>query len=343
MSTLLKLPNSFGVSASAKSVLLLDDRSQLKELRRCCAGQPTLVLGDGSNLLFVAPYAGSAVLNRLSGITVLEETTDACLIEAAAGVGWDELVRWSCERGYWGLENLALIPGRVGAAPIQNIGAYGAELKDCCVAVETLDEHAQLRWIAAADCQFGYRDSLFKHAGRKLWVTSLRLRLSRVPAARLGYSGLGAALANVHPDDLSPTLVAEAVRSIRRVKLPDPRLLGNAGSFFKNPQLSIATVQRLKQQWPALPTWPVDANLCKISAAWLIEQAGWKGHRAADAGVAPGHALVLVNHGQASGAQIWALAQAIMRDVHARYGVLLEPEPRVIGATSRDLGGNRMS
>lgn len=339
----LHLPNSFGVPASAERVLLLDDRSQLAELRASCGKQPSLLLGDGSNILFVAPFAGCAVLNRLRGIHVLEEDPRSCLIEVASGVDWDELVHWSCQRSYWGLENLALIPGRVGAAPIQNIGAYGAELKDSCAAVEVLDEQGRSRWIAARDCAFGYRDSLFKRAGKDLWISAVRIRLSRLPAARLGYAGLGEALATVHPDDLTPSLIAETVRQIRRARLPDPALLGNAGSFFKNPQLSAARWQQLSAELPKLPCWPVDADRVKISAAWLIEQAGWKGHREGDAGVAPGHALVLVNHGRATGAQIWALAQTIMRDVQVRYGVQLEPEPRIIGATSWACGAAGMS
>ncbi len=326
-----RLPNSLGVAASADRIVLLDDRDQLADLRRQTAAAPTMMLGDGSNVLFVDDFRGTVVLNRLSGVNVLEQDARNCLIEAAAGESWDGLVRWACDRGFWGLENLALIPGRVGAAPIQNIGAYGVELKGSCLAVEVLDEDGKLRWLDAEHCNFGYRDSLFKHTGASLWVTALRLRLSRTASPNLSYAGLAEALAEHHPDELTPTLIADAVRQIRRSKLPDPAVLGNAGSFFKNPTLPSDQVRALQDRYPQLPAWPVSESRVKISAAWLIEQAGWKGHRNGDAGVAPGHALVLVNHGQASGAQLWALARAMADDVWARFGVRLETEPRVIG------------
>jgi UDP-N-acetylmuramate dehydrogenase len=326
-----RLPNSLGVTASADRVVLLGDRDQLSEVRHQTAASPTLMLGDGSNVLFVDDFHGTAVLNRLTGISLLEQDECSCLIEAAAGESWDALVRWACDRGYWGLENLALIPGRVGAAPIQNIGAYGVELRDSCVAVEVLTEDGSLRWLDAHECDFGYRDSVFKHRGAALWITALRLRLSRVAAPNLSYTGLAEALTGQKRDALTPTQVAEAVRQIRRSKLPDPALLGNAGSFFKNPTLPLAQVQALRSRYPQLPSWPLSESEAKTSAAWLIEQAGWKGHRTGDAGVASGHALVLVNHGHASGTQLWALAQAIANDVWTRFGVQLEVEPRVIG------------
>ena len=326
------VPNSFGVTVSASRLIELRQRDQLGELRRSLRGESALILGDGSNVLFAADPSGPVLLNRLAGIDVLDEDEHSARLQVAAGESWDGLVDWACGRGYWGLENLALIPGRVGAAPIQNIGAYGVEFAEHCVEVEVLDEAGRLSWLTAEQCRFGYRDSLFKQTTHSLWITAVRLRLSRQPAPKLEYSGLTEELATCTSAELTPRRVAEAVRAIRRRKLPDPEQLGNAGSFFKNPLVTRAQWQSLQSQLPRLPAWP-GAERIKLSAAFLIEAAGWKGQRRGDAGVAPGHALVLVNHGRASGAQILALAQDIQTDVQQRFGVWLEPEPRILGAT----------
>lgn len=323
------IPNTLGVTAHARRLLEVSERQQLLDLRQGSA-EPTLMLGDGSNVLFAADPTETVLLNRLRGIELLDEDAAGCRLQVAAGEPWDALVSWCGERGWWGIENLALIPGRVGAAPIQNIGAYGVEFADVCEAVEVIDEGGRLRWLSSAECQFGYRDSLFKQSRPELWIVAVRLRLWRQARPRLDYAGLAETVDALNIARPGPLDIADVVRAIRRSKLPDPARLGNAGSFFKNPQVSAEVCSRLRELLPGLPGWPQPDGQVKLSAAYLIEQAGWKGVRRGDAGIAPGHALVLVNHGRASGSELLELARAVQADVARRYGVALEAEPRII-------------
>ena len=293
-----------------------------------------LVLGDGSNILFAGDWHGTVVCAAMLGLRVLEDDGDTCVVRAEAGERWDDLVRWSLAGGLCGLENLALIPGTVGAAPIQNIGAYGTELSEFVHGVEAWDRDArQLVRFDRTACRFGYRDSVFKHEPERRIVTALELRLPRQRELRLEYPGVREELLAMGVDAPRAAHVAEAICRLRTRKLPNPTLIGNVGSFFNNPMLPLAQVQALQSEHPTLPNFAAgDEGHRKLSAAWLIEQCGWKGHREGDAGVAAQHALVLVNHGQATGAQLLALAQRIAASVRERFGVMLEPEARIVGA-----------
>ncbi len=292
---------------------------------------PQLVLGSGSNVLFTADWPGLIVQLRNGGIEHMGETGEHVLLRVGAGKPWDELVRWSLAQGLVGLENLILIPGTVGAAPIQNIGAYGVEVARSIECVEAwdreLERHVEL---PAADCAFGYRDSCFKRAPERWIITAVRFSLARHGALHMDYAGIRGELASLRIDQPRAVHVAEAVQRLRTRKLPDPALIGNAGSFFKNPQVDAVCATALRTQEPDLPQWPQADGGSKLSAAWMIEAVGCKGLRAGDAGISEHHALVLVNHGTASGAQLWALAERVREAVHMRFAVLLEAEPRVL-------------
>ena len=295
-----------------------------------------LVLGEGSNTLIVGDVPGVVISVGALGRGIVSADGDSALVRVGAGEHWDDVVRWSLGQGLAGLENLALIPGTAGAAPIQNIGAYGVEAGEFIETVEAFDRSASRSVrLSRADCAFGYRDSVFKREPARWLVTALELRLPRQHEPRIAYPGLREELAALgageHP---RPSQIAEAVTRLRTRKLPNPALLPNVGSFFRNPVLPVALACELQREHPALPVFPAgDEALRKLSAAWLIERAGWKGHRDGDAGVAEQHALVLVNHGHASGADMLTLARRIAASVHERFGIALEPEARIIGAT----------
>ena len=295
---------------------------------------PVLVLGEGSNLLFAGDFPGVAICLTMSGVRLVRDDGDSAVLRAEAGMNWNDLVGWSLTRGLCGLENMALIPGTVGAAPIQNIGAYGVEVGEFVEAVEAFQrDTGQIKRLEAAECAFGYRASLFKRDPERWVVTAIELRLPRQRALRLDYAGVREELAAMGVAQARPVHVAEAISRLRTRKLPNPALLGNAGSFFKNPVLPAAAAQALAEANPGLPVFPAgDEASRKLSAAWMIEACGWKGFRDGDAGVAAQHALVLVNHGQATGAQLLDLARRIAGSVRQRFGVALEPEPRIIGA-----------
>lgn len=345
--------NTFAVPARAPMLVEVADAGALPELfgNAMLRDGPVLVLGGGSNLLFADDPEGVVLSLCAQGIAIVADN-DTVIVRADAGVEWHALVLWTLGHGLCGLENLALIPGTVGAAPIQNIGAYGVEVGEHVHCVEVFDRaDATLRRMDATACAFAYRDSVFKRTPDRYVVTAVEFALSRTPALRLGYAGLGDELAAMQVDASRPTgprpsQVAEAVCRIRRHKLPDPALVGNAGSFFKNPIVAADQAAALQSMHPALPVFPLapfpadaaahaldgKSGQRKLSAAWLIDACGWKGHRDGDAGVSDSHALVLVNHGSASGAQLLALARRIAASVEERFGVALEPEPRIIGA-----------
>jgi UDP-N-acetylmuramate dehydrogenase len=296
------------------------------------SGQPVLVLGEGSNLLFAADFPGLVVRLRFDLASVIENDGDGVLVRAEAGHGWDALVDWTLARGLAGLENLALIPGLVGAAPIQNIGAYGRDVGEFITTVEAWDRtEGRASRLAGADCGFGYRDSLFRREPDRWIVTAVELRLSRTAAPMLDYAGVREELASISSGEPSPSQVAEAIRRLRRRKLPDPAQIGNAGSFFKNPVVPAALADQLRASHPQAPAYPAGAGLVKLSAAWLIEACGWRGFREGDAGISAQHALVLVNHGHATGAQLLSVARRVAESVEQRFAVRLEPEPRIIG------------
>jgi len=256
------------------------------------------------------------------------------VIRAGAGVSWHGLVMWSLQEGLSGLENLALIPGTAGASPIQNIGAYGAQVGEFIQTVEAWDCQEKT-WVRLDNeqCGFAYRDSVFKQQPDRYLITAIELKLPLLHDLRMGYAGIREELQAQGVELPSAVDVANAVIAIRRRKLPDPDVLGNAGSFFKNPVLPLEQVEVLLQHFPELPVFPADRDdRRKVSAAWMIESCGWKGFREGDAGVAPSHALVLVNHGNATGTELLALARRISASVLEKFGVPIEPEPRLLGA-----------
>jgi UDP-N-acetylmuramate dehydrogenase len=326
--------NTFGVDATAPLLVEVHDAAALPEVLSRYAGSAPMVLGGGSNLLFAGNPPGAVISLATRGIGVADDGGEHAIVRADAGVVWHDFVLWTLSRGLCGLENLALIPGTVGAAPIQNIGAYGVEARERILAVEAFDRlgNAMVRLDNAA-CAFAYRDSLFKRDPERYVVTAVEFALPRTPSLRVDYAGLGEELAAMGVSDPTPSQVADAVIRIRRRKLPDPAVLGNAGSFFKNPIVPVAQAEALQAEHPSLPVFRGSSeDTRKLSAAWLIDQCGWKGHREGDAGVAPSHALVLVNHGNATGAQLLDLARRIAGSVRERFGVAIEPEPRIVGA-----------
>lgn len=297
-------------------------------------GKPFLLLGEGSNVLFAGDYDGVVVTMKNRGVEVLSEDADAVRIRVAAGEHWDDLVRWTLAQGHAGLENLILIPGSVGAAPMQNIGAYGVEIGEFIESVEAFDLHERrTARFDTSECEFGYRDSIFKRHPDRWLITAVILRLPREHATRTEYSGLREELERMGITSPAPIHVADAVVNLRTRKLPDPALIGNAGSFFKNPVVPLAHADALRREHPQLPCWPADSG-AKLSAAWLIYACGFKGLREGNAGISNRHALVLVNHGGATGKQLWSFAQRVRESVRARFDITLEPEPRIIGVPS---------
>ena len=335
----LRQRNTFGVAACAPLLAEVADPAALPELLETPGfrGRPLLLLGGGSNLLFVGDLEQPVIaLTRREVAVVSDAGSDATIVRADAGLSWHELVMQTLALRLAGLENLALIPGTVGAAPIQNIGAYGVEVRQFVHAVEAFEPATGLlHRLDPGSCGFGYRDSIFKRQPERYIVTAVEFALPRRPALMLEYAGLRDELLAMGVDAPTPGDVAAAVIAIRRRKLPDPAVLGNAGSFFKNPVVPTALAESLAARHPSLPVFRAgdDPASRKLSAAWLIDMCGWKGHRDGDAGIAVAHALVLVNHGAATGQQLLDLARRVAGSVHDRYGVALEPEPRVVGAT----------
>lgn len=329
--------NTLRVAAKASLLAEIRDATKLPELLNFPAVRngPLLVLGEGSNVLFTGDFEGTVLVMATRGVQV-ESDGDTARLAVAAGERWDDFVRWTLGQGYAGMENLILIPGTVGAAPIQNIGAYGCEVAEFVESVEAWDTTAHgVVTLDHAACQFGYRDSLFKREPHRYIVTAVRFVLPRERALRTGYAGIAEELQRMGVENPAPFHVAEAVVHLRTKKLPDPDVIGNAGSFFKNPIVDAAVAQSLQRDHAGLVAWPAPDGRSKLSAAWMIEAAGFKGTRDGDAGISNRHALVLVNHGKATGEQLWAFAQKVMDGVHAAFGVTLEPEPLIVGGGRR--------
>lgn len=323
--------NTFGVDASAGLLLAVESEEDVLSLPGFDPARD-LVLGGGSNVVLTSDVPGTVYHICIAGRHVLDEQSHHAMVEIGAGEDWHRLVRWSLHRGYSGLENLSLIPGTAGAAPLQNIGAYGVELADVLDGVTAWDWQ-RAAWVrfSREDCRLGYRDSLFKSAapGRYL-VTSIRLRLDRAFRPRLDYAGLREELSAAGTARPTAMDVSDAVIRIRQRRLPDPARLGNAGSFFKNPVVDRVVAGELLARYPDLPTWPQAADRVKLSAAWMVERCGLKGLRDGDAAVSERHALVLVNQGAATGAQIVRLSRRVQSTVAEAFGIVLEAEPRVV-------------
>ena len=329
----LQAHNTFGFDVRARLACRVEREEQLLAAVRDprVVGLPRLVLGGGSNLVLTRDFDGLVLLVALRGRRLVREDDDAWYVEAAAGENWHEFVAWTLAQDMPGLENLALIPGTVGAAPIQNIGAYGLEMCERFASLRAVElaTGATLELDAQA-CRFGYRDSFFKREGRDRFViTSVTFRLPKAWVPRASYADIARELAAEGHGDTSPNAQAifDAVVAVRRAKLPDPLQLGNAGSFFKNPVVDAAQFDVLQRQEPEMVSYRQPDGRVKLAAGWLIDRCGWKGRAMGAAAVHERQALVLVNRGGASGAEVLALAQAIQRDVRERFGVELEAEP----------------
>ncbi|MFO2465811.1 UDP-N-acetylmuramate dehydrogenase [Pseudomonas sp. 15FMM2] len=326
----LKAFNSFGVDVRAQLFAQARSDADVREALAYAAGRelPLLVIGGGSNLLLTQDIAALVLRMATRGIRVLDDDGTDVVVEAEAGEAWHPFVLWTLEHGFCGLENLSLIPGTVGAAPMQNIGAYGVEVKDVFAGLTALDRQTgQLRDFNLAECNFGYRDSLFKHEVGRWLILRVRFALTRVAQLKLDYGPVRQRLAEQGITQANASDVSRAICSIRREKLPDPTQLGNAGSFFKNPLVSQAQASELKAAYPDLVAYPQADGQVKLAAGWLIDKAGWKGFREGDAGVHGLQALVLVNYGTATGKEIADLAQRIQQDIAQRFKVELEMEP----------------
>jgi UDP-N-acetylmuramate dehydrogenase len=321
--------NTFGIDVRAAYFAQVAHLPDLEEI----AGlpHPVHVLGGGSNILLTAPVQGLVLHNGLKGISLIREDDNHVWLEVQAGEAWHSLVLHTINKGWGGLENLALIPGTVGASPLQNIGAYGAEAKDTIVQVTF--RHLQektMHTFSNAECGFGYRDSIFKRELKDMvFITSVVFKLSKHPVLNTGYGAIEQELERMGATELSVNTVAQAVINIRSSKLPDPAVLGNAGSFFKNPSMSRGQYEQLLADFPAMPHYNVSNELVKVPAAWLIEQCGWKGYRKGDAGVHKNQALVLVNYGTATGEELWQLSGEIVASLKEKFNIELEREVQV--------------
>lgn len=325
--------NSFRIAANARYFSVFDSLQELETIIQEIphTNAPPLVLGGGSNILFTRNYDGLVLKNELKGMELVREDDTHYYVKAQAGENWHAFVCHCIAHEYAGLENLSLIPGNVGASPIQNIGAYGVEIKDVFHELEAfhLKDHT-IQIFRKEDCAFGYRESVFKKKYRDQFVLlNVTYRLRKQPVFETSYGAIEQELERMGVQQLSIQSIAAAVIQIRRSKLPDPEQIGNAGSFFKNPTIPLAQYHALKEKFPALNGYPNGPEQIKLPAAWLIEQCGWKGYRKRDAGCHHQQALVLVNHGQARGQEILDLSSAIIDSVADRFQVVLEREVNV--------------
>lgn len=324
--------NSFGIDIPAEKFFILSNQEDIPGLISKVEDRSSIhILGGGSNILLTSPVQGLVVHNRLKGIKELARDDEYVWLEVSSGEVWHDLVMYSLEKGLSGLENLALIPGTVGAAPIQNIGAYGVEV---CETIQQVTawfwEEACYLTLTNEECRFGYRDSIFKQALKgKILITSVVFKLSRKPINRTSYGAINQELEKMGVSEVNPHTIAAAVMSIRRSKLPDPKVLGNAGSFFKNPVIPNELFHLLQQQSPDIPWFPVNEDTVKVPAAWLIEACGWKGYRRGAIGVHERQALVLVNYGGGTGDALYDLSEEIIQSVKQRYRITLEREVQV--------------
>lgn len=324
--------NSFGVSESARSVVEFDSAEDLREIFGAECPDKWYVLGAGNNTLFTQYYDGVIFTPTCSSLTILSDDAEGVDVRVEAAYDWDTLVAWSVGEGLWGIENLSAIPSSVGAAPVQNIGAYGAEVKDVITTVEYFDVNTlEVVRLSNKECHFAYRESIFKQElrGRAI-ILAVEMHLSRLPRPNLGYGDVvneveargGATLENIR----------EAICAIRGRKLPDPKVLGNAGSFFKNPIVERSVAERLLSEYPDMPSYavPNDDNHVKLAAGWLIDKAGLKGYRDGRVGVHENQALVLVNYGGATGGEVIALAKYVSQCVNNKFGVEISPEVNLL-------------
>jgi UDP-N-acetylmuramate dehydrogenase len=330
----LKAYNTFGVDVPARWLTEVHSLAAVQEVAAYLRKHdevPLLVLGGGSNVLFRKPVNALVMLNRIRGIDLLSEDEDSVLVRVGAGEGWHDFVEHCIAKNWAGVENLALIPGMVGAGPMQNIGAYGVELVSVFEFLEAVHlATGEIHRFSKSECRFGYRESIFKNEVKGEYViTHVTFRLNKQPNFTTSYGAIAQELERMQVATLSLRAVADAVIAIRQSKLPDPRVLGNAGSFFKNPVVSASFFEGFSAEWPDAPNYQA-ADGIKLAAGWLIERAGWKGYRTERCGVHDRQALVLVNFGNASGQEIYDLSTQIVNDVEQRFGVTLEREVNIL-------------
>ncbi len=340
----LKKYNTFGIEAMAAQFASFTTVNELCELLDTNNPQPTtrntplavpnpsLILGGGSNILLTQSINGLVLKNNIKGIEKIKEDDQHVYIKAGAGVNWHQLVLYCIEHNFAGIENLSLIPGNVGASPMQNIGAYGVEIKDVFYELEALHiEDKKLVTFSLNDCEFGYRESVFKRKYKNQFViTSVAYRLNKIPSYNTSYGAIEQELENMSVQELSIKAIAQAVINIRSSKLPNPAEIGNAGSFFKNPEIDKNVFDELKTIHPNTVGYALESGHVKLAAGWLIEQCGWKGYREGDAGCHSKQALVLVNYGNATGEEIYSLSTKIIQSVQEKFGVPLEREVNII-------------
>jgi UDP-N-acetylmuramate dehydrogenase len=328
----LKKYNSFGLEYIAKHMVHLRTEKEAVSLFNGSVHlkQPALIMGGGSNLLFTENFKGTIIIPAFKGIKIEEESDEFVIISAGAGVVWDKLVEWSVTKGYGGLENLSLIPGHTGAVPVQNIGAYGVEARETIFKVKTISTHdGSTRFFTNEECGFAYRNSIFKESEKGNYlVTRVYFKLITNPVPDLSYGTLKDEVMKLGEPSLKN--LRQAVMNIRRSKLPDPAVIGNAGSFFKNPVVEKPIADDLNIRFPGLPCYNDRPGSVKLAAGWMIEQCGWKGHRTGDAGVHEKQSLVLVNHGKATGMEILDLSEKIKISVFEKFGLLLDCEVEII-------------
>lgn len=324
------IPNTFGLDVKAGRWLEYASMEELKAL--IAEGQissPYLHVGSGSNLLFLGDFEGTVLHSAIRSIEMVNQDAEKVWLRVGAGVIWDDFVAYCVERGYYGAENLSLIPGEVGASAVQNIGAYGVEVKDLISCVETVDVHGDRRVFGVEECGYAYRNSVFKRPDMKsFFVTHVTFALNKAEQYTLNYGTIRQELEKYPQIDLAT--VRQVIVSIRESKLPDPKVLGNAGSFFMNPIVTRTKYETLLQEYPSMPSYQVDATHVKIPAGWMIEQCGWKGKSLGNAAVHDKQALVLVNCGGATGADIVALSDAVRAAVREKFGVEIHPEVNMI-------------
>ncbi len=330
----LKKYNTFGVEAKAHYFVAVSSYDELKSLIANLkpAENKHLIMGGGSNLLFTKDFDGWVMHSEIHGIEIIEETDKQILLKVGSGESWSDFVDFTVEKGWGGLENLSLIPGSVGAAPVQNIGAYGVEQQEAFVNLEACNLITGKKCILnKLECDFDYRHSIFKGAEKGKWfVLNVTYRLEKIPRPNLNYTPLQKAFENTPAEEITVKAVSEAVKGIRRSKLPKPEELGNAGSFFKNPVILHEKFLNIQQHFPQIPFFSSENGKVKIPAGWLIEQAGWKGKQIGNAGVHHQQALVIVNCGKATGKEILQLSKDIQNDVLQKFGIMLEPEVLIL-------------
>lgn len=328
----LKPFNTFGISVKADLFSRFSNTDELRQLLKEFKGRELLILGGGSNILFTKDFPGVALRNEIKGFDVVQVNEDFVVVRAGAGEVWHEFVMKCIEHGFAGLENLSLIPGSVGASPMQNIGAYGVEIKDVFHSLEALHiETGEIHTFNKEACEFGYRESVFKRKLKGQYViVSVSFQLSKHPNPNTSYGAIESELQKMGVTDPTIRDVSNAVIAIRTSKLPDPKLIGNAGSFFKNPVVDQSIVDKILENYPDAPNYPAEPGKRKLAAGWLIEQAGWKGRTIDHHGVHKLQALVLVNYGGATGQEVFALSSAIIADIQEKFGVTLEREVNIM-------------